>query len=69
MEQKAFSFDNETLKKILKGLWIAMQYGLVVSAEAGCEYLLQVDWGFAGTIGAIAIPLIINTIRQYIKGK
>ena len=69
MEQKAFSFDKETTKKILKGLWIAMQYGLVVSAEAGCEYLLQVDWGFTGIIGAIAIPLIINTIRQYIKGK
>lgn len=58
---------NEKLQKILKGIWIASQYGLVIAAESGLEYLLQVDWGFAGSIGAIAIPLIINTIRQALK--
>lgn len=58
---------NEKLQKILKGLWIATQYGLAIAAESGLDYLLQLDWGFAGTIGAIAIPLIINTIRQAFK--
>ena len=58
---------NEKLQKILKGLWIASQYGLSIAVESGLDYLLQLDWGFAGTIGAIAIPLIINTIRQAFK--
>jgi len=58
---------NEKTQKILKGLWIATQYELAVVGITALDYLLGLDWGFAGQFGAIAIPLIINTIRQALK--
>ena len=60
-------FDKERWQKILKGVWIASQYGLSIALIAGCDYLLGLDWGFTGSILSILIPLLINTIRQLVK--
>ncbi len=58
---------NQKLKRILKGCFIASQYGLSVALVGAIEFLAVQDWGFAGSIGAILIPLIINTIRQALR--
>ena len=58
---------NQKLKRILKGCWIASQYGLSIALVGVADYLGSLDWGFAGSIGAVLIPLLINTIRQALK--
>jgi len=54
-------------QKILKGVWIASQYGLSIALVSVLDYLMELDWGIMGSIGSVLIPLIINTIRQAIK--
>ncbi len=54
-------------QKILKGVWIASQYGLSIALVSVLDYLMGLDWGMAGSVGSVLIPLLINTIRQAIK--
>lgn len=54
-------------QKILKGVWIASQYGLSIALVSVLDYLMELDWGIMGSVGSVLIPLIINTIRQAIK--
>ncbi len=54
-------------KRILKGCFIASQYGLSIALVSVVDYLGSLDWGSAGSIGAVLIPLLINTIRQALK--
>lgn len=54
-------------QKILKGVWIASQYGLSIALVSVLDYLMELDWGTMGSVGSVLIPLIINTIRQAIK--
>ncbi|KUK99198.1 MAG: hypothetical protein XE08_0190 [Parcubacteria bacterium 32_520] len=54
-------------QKILKGVWIASQYGLSIALISVLDYLMGLDWGMAGSVGSVLIPLLINTIRQAIK--
>lgn len=54
-------------QKILKGVWIASQYGLSIALISVLDYLMGLDWGMAGSVGSVLIPLTINTIRQAIK--
>ena len=60
-------FASEKVKKILKGIWIAAQYGISIALVSVCDYLFSLDWGFSGPIFSVLIPLIINTIRQALK--
>jgi len=54
-------------QKILKGVWIASQYGLSIALVSVLDYLMELDWGTMGSVGSVLIPLLINTIRQAIK--
>ncbi len=54
-------------QKILKGVWIASQYGLSIALVSVLDYLMELDWGTMGSVGSVLIPLTINTIRQAIK--
>ena len=54
-------------QKILKGVWIASQYGLSIALVSVLDYLMELDWGMAGSVCSVLIPLLINTIRQAIK--
>jgi hypothetical protein len=54
-------------QEILKGVWIASQYGLSIALVSVLDYLMELDWGTMGSVGSVLIPLIINTIRQAIK--
>jgi len=60
------SFDKETIRKVLRGMAIA-------STGSGSLYLLgwlsTINYGSVWTpIIYMILPVIINTIREYIKG-
>lgn len=65
MEQKAFSFDVVTLKKILKGF-------LITAGAAGLTYLLDyvstVDFGVYTPLVMTLCAAGINAIREYVRG-
>jgi len=66
MKQIAFSFDKESLKKVGKGALIAVGGTL-------CTYLLEnltsLDFGAYTGIVVALMSIIINSIREYIKGQ
>lgn len=65
--QKKFSFDKETWIKILKGAIIAATgtAGLYILEAAG-----KIDFGDSITpIVAAVIPVLVNAIREWMKGE
>jgi len=60
-------FASEKVKKILKGIFIASQYGLSIAAVSVCDYLMGLDWSSNSSIISVLIPLTINTTRQALK--
>jgi len=66
--QVKYSFDSETRKKILRSIFYAAILPAVIVI---LEQLGVVDWGNT-TINAIlawVIPIVINAIREWIKGQ
>lgn len=64
--QKSFSFDKETLIKIGKGLLIAVGGAVITYAT---EYFSSTDFGVYTPLVVAVSSIIINTIKEYIKGK
>lgn len=66
MAQKAYSFDKITLIKIGKGCLIAMGGAL-------CVYLLDVipnvDFGVATPLMVGISSIVINTVKEWLKGE
>lgn len=66
--QKSYSFDKETIKKIGRGLLIAMTGG---AAIAGLDYLgmVQIDNPLIAALVAWLVPSLTNTVREWVKGE
>ena len=65
MEQTKNSFDKETIKKCLRGASIASGSALAIYL---LQWIVTVDFG-AYTPAMVAIAgIIINAIREYLKG-
>lgn len=67
MAQKAYSFDKETLVKIGKG-------ALIAGTGAMALYILNaigaINFGSTATpIIAMLIPVLVNIVKEYIKGE
>lgn len=64
--QKSFSFDKETVKKIIKGAAIA-------SAGAALTYLAQYvsseDFGVYTPVVVAVSSILINACKEFINGK
>lgn len=65
--QKAKSFDAETIKKILKGLALAMCGG---AALAGLDFVgtIEISNPLLAQVAAVVIPAVVNAVREYFKG-
>lgn len=66
MEQKAFAFDPTTLKKIGKGALIAVGGAASVAL---LQYVAGLDFGENSAIVGAVCAILINIVREYIKGK
>jgi len=67
MAQIKNSFDKETIIKILKGALIA---GTGTAALYILDALGKIDFGSAVTpIVAALIPVIVNTIKEWMRGE
>lgn len=66
MEQQAFSFDKETLKKIGKGALIAGGGAAIVAI---LQYVQGVDFGSNSALVGAVCAILINVLREYIKGE
>jgi len=66
MEQKAYTFDVPTLKKILKGF-------LITAGAAGLTYLLEyattLDFGVYTPVVMVLLAAAINAVREYVRGQ
>ena len=65
MKQKAYSFDLTTLKKIVKGAWIAVGGAAMVAL---LQYISGLDFGNNSAIVGAVCAILINVVREYIKG-
>lgn len=65
MEQKAYSFDLTTLKKIGKGALIAVGGAAMVAL---LQYISGLDFGNNSAIVGAVCAILINVVREYIKG-
>lgn len=67
MEQKAFSFDWITVKKIFKGALLA---ATGAGAIAFLSYIgsIKIDNPELASLVAFGVPFLINIVREYIKG-
>ena len=63
--QQKNSFDEETIKKILRGALIA---GGGAAAIFILNALGQLDAGGLTPVVAFLVPFLGNTIREYLKG-
>ena len=65
MEQKRFSFDEETMKKIGKG-------ALIASVGALLTYIFQtlsnMDFGVYTPIIVAIMSILVNLVREWQKG-
>ncbi|MDA3815650.1 MAG: hypothetical protein PF549_04795 [Patescibacteria group bacterium] len=66
MKQKKNKFDQETLIKILKGAGIA---GGGVASVYILEALSVMDFGNSSVLVAGLCAILINAIKEYMKGK
>lgn len=66
MKQEAFSFDKKTLKKIGKGALIAGGGAAIVAI---LQYVQGVDFGANSAIVGAVCSVLINALREYIKGE
>jgi hypothetical protein len=66
--QKAFSFDRESVKKILKGLLIACTGG---AALGGLQYLgtVEINNLILAQVVTVLVPVLVNGVKEYIKGE
>lgn len=62
------SFDNETIKKLKKAIWIATQYAFANLVLAVLEEFGSMDLGGFTPIVSALLPLVIEFIRQWRKG-
>lgn len=65
-EQKAFSFDKVTLIKIGKGALIA---GAGAMAVYALEAVMTLDFGDATPIVVALASILLNVVREYLKGE
>ena len=67
MNQKAWSFDKTTLKKIAKGALIS---ATAAAGIAVCEYVgaLDISNPVLAALIVWAVPTLTNTIREWAKG-
>lgn len=64
--QKSFSFDKETVKKIIKGAAIAAA-GAVLTYLA--QYVSSTDFGVYTPVVVAVSSILINSGKEFIKGK
>jgi len=65
-KQRKNSFDYVSIKKSLKGVLIA---GFGVAVMYTLEALPGVDFGKYSPVVAAGCSIILNTIREYLKGE
>ena len=67
MNQKAFTFDKVTLKKIAKGALIS---ATAAAGIAVCQYVgaLDISNPVLAALIVWAVPTLTNTIREWAKG-
>ena len=66
--QRAFRFDKATCKKILKSLYLAILPALAVACIAFLN-AVTVEEGIYATVWAYVLPIIVNGIVEFVKGK
>lgn len=66
--QIAWKFDKETLKKIGKATFIAVQYGGAVALVAALQQLQVMDFGAITPVIGVLVPLALEVVRQWAKG-
>lgn len=62
------SFDNETICKLKKAIWIAAQYAFASFLLEALKYFGNMDLGAFTPIVSALLPLAIEFIRQWRKG-
>jgi len=65
-EQKAYRFDKETTKKVIKGAIIAGSGAVAVPI---LEYIAKQDFGAYSPFVAAGCAILVNAVREFIKGK
>jgi len=66
LTQKAYSFDKETTKKVIKGALIAGSGAIAVPI---IEYVSKQDFGAFSPFVAAGCSILVNAIREFVKGK
>lgn len=64
--QEAFTFDKETMKKILKGALIAVSGALLTYIA---QYVSSTDFGVYTPLVVSVSSILINAGKEFIKGK
>lgn len=66
--QHAYSFDRESVIKMVKGALIAMTGA---AALAGLDYLGTIEMSnpFIATAVAFVVPTLVNIVKEWIKGE
>jgi hypothetical protein len=65
MEQRAYSFDKETLVKIAKGAGIAGGAAILTYLA---EHLTELNFGAYTAIVVAVLSILINSGKEWLKG-
>lgn len=68
MEQQPFAFDPVSVQKIIKGAYIAFTGTFVVGILA-VAWSLDVERASILALLSFLVPVCVNAVREYVKGK